>query len=156
MENLNYFNLISLINQINKKLATSSDPEFEDNDISELQMHKILYILYGGFYATYQKELFSPNFEAWRHGPVEIDYRKAYKNQINLNEIDKFEININLDELRFLKSLIRKTLNFSAWSLVQFTHNTEAWSSNYNENNRKCKPIPAEEIKKSFKTNWFN
>lgn len=51
----------------------------EESNVSELHIHKILFILYGAFYKEFNKELFNQNFQAWKYGPVEIDYRKAFK-----------------------------------------------------------------------------
>ena len=147
-------NLIQFINLQNQKLYETAAIEAEEHLVSELHMHKILYILYGGFYAKFKKELFSANFEAWKLGPVEIDYRQAYKSGQNIEVLNKFEIDVSSEELKFLEQVARKTLCFSPWSLVEFTHNSDAWYDNYKSTSHN--PIPVNEIKKSFENSRFS
>lgn len=80
----------------------------ENNDISELQMHKILYFLYGGFLKHYNKEIFKPKFAAWQYGPVETKYRTK-KNDKSFND-SYFKINLNYfnkEEKTILKKLLK-------------------------------------------------
>lgn len=70
----NQENLINLINLQNSELNSElikndqdkNDQEhYEQNPVSELQMHKILYLAFGEFYRKYQTNLFSqPKFAA--------------------------------------------------------------------------------------------
>ena len=46
-------------NKITKNISNKK----EENKVSELHMHKILFIIYGDFYTKFKKELFEPNFE---------------------------------------------------------------------------------------------
>ena len=75
-------NLIDLINEENNSLNQASTNQFEENKISELQMHKILYLLFGEFYKKFNKTSFkNSNFEAWKLGPVEVDFRYGFQKQ---------------------------------------------------------------------------
>lgn len=145
-------NLIKYINETNKKIAKSLFVSSkEDIIISELQMHKILFILYGAFYKHFKKELFDANFEAWKYGPVEVNYRKCFKkDQIN-RDYKNFDIKIKLlkKESEYLDELINILLKKSVWTLVELTHLIPAWKNNFNENKQNCK-IPKEDIFKSF------
>lgn len=157
-------NLINMINSINddffceKTKINTLDQEEQYNSVSELQMHKILYILYGNFYRTFSKELFEKaKFQAWTWGPVEYDYRYALKILKNENNnegynkiIDKFNISdLSEEEYIFLDKKIRRLLNYHPWALVEFTHQTNAWIKNYSEG-VKNKSISIEDIKKDF------
>ena len=126
-------NLIDLINEENNSLNQADTEELEEDNVSELQMHKILYLLFGEFYKKFNKSLFNnSNFEAWKLGPVEVDFRWAFKNK-KIKEITKFNVFLNEEEIYFLKSLIQKFLHFSVWSLVEITHSSDAWIHNYSD-----------------------
>lgn len=125
-------NLIQYINWINEHALFDEekvkDKMQENNDISELQMHKILYFLYGGFLKHYNKEIFKPKFAAWQYGPVETKYRTK-KNDKNF--IDSyFKINLNdfsSEEKDYLEKTTKKLLKLSPWTLVELSHLTDAW-----------------------------
>ncbi|MDE5767016.1 MAG: DUF4065 domain-containing protein, partial [Malacoplasma sp.] len=121
MKKLNYDNLIYLIIDINnsmddqlenlypyKKTKLGSQIDDQENKISELFMHKILFFIYGGFFKNFKKNLFEPNFEAWKYGPVEIDYRKEFKKN-KKSSFQKFSLNklkLNSEEKKYLKITI--------------------------------------------------
>ena len=143
-------NLIDLINEENNSLNQASTNQFEENKISELQMHKILYLLFGEFYLEFNKNLFDqPNFEAWKLGPVEIDFRKGFKEN-KINQIKKFNIFLNYKEIMFLKGLIKKLLRHSAWYLVDITHTSNAWIDNYDGKEDSRNKISEKDIKDKF------
>ena len=121
--------------------------EMSSSNLSELHMHKILYIQYGLFYKQFKKELFKCDFEAWKYGPVEVNYRKNKEDKEYLNKY--FKVNLNKKENFFLLRLTKKIIKFSPWVLVDFTHSTEAWLDNYKEDERHNK-IPSKDIKKTF------
>lgn len=145
-------NLINFIQEKNKELnKVSKFEEQEENDVSELHFHKILFILYGSFYAKFNKELFNPNFKAWKNGPVEQDYhliKKENKNNLKIKFNFKFETNI---EKEYLTKITIKLLKFSPWSLVEYTHSLDAWINNYIES--QSKEIPKKDIIRTFKKN---
>ena len=128
-------NLIDLINEENNSLNQVDAKELEEDNVSELQMHKILYLLFGEFCKKFNKTLFkNSNFEAWKLGPVEVDFRYGFQNN-KLKEISKFNVFLNDEEISFLKLLIQKFLHFSVWSLVEITHSLDAWIHNYSDVN---------------------
>lgn len=150
-------NLITFIKDINNELNWNTQDLnlVEENNVSELHIHKMLFIVYGAFYKKFNKELFEPNFAAWKYGPVELDYRKFAKDDKN-DLINKFNFSLqNNSEENYLKKLIQKLLKFSPWSLVEYTHSFEAWINNYDENNKIGKKISKEDIFESFKDKNF-
>lgn len=143
-------NLIDLIQEkfefLNKENIKFNDENNinEELKVSELQAHKILYFLYGYFWKEYEKELFKANFEAWKYGPVEVDFRK--------NKISKFDIKLNEIEKKFTEEKISQLLNYGVWFLVEQSHLTKPWIDNYSsEVNCKWKKIKNKEIKDFFK-----
>ena len=151
-------NLISFIKKINddlNKTITKEQDFHEGNEISELHTHKILFIVYGAFYEKFNKEIFEPNFQAWKYGPVEIDYRKFIKDNDEKN-LNKFDCEINNNEKIYLEKLIIKLLKFSPWSLVEYTHSLDAWINNYEGEEIDYKRIPKEDIFKSFENRNFD
>lgn len=153
-------NLINFIKEVNQELneKTNEIDHYEENEVSELHIHKILFILYGAFHKEFNKELFNPNFQAWKYGPVEIDFRKYFTNRklnnINQNDEDlynKFNYVLNNNqEKNFLKKVTTNLLKFSPWSLVEYTHSLDAWINNYCENTSKPNAIKKQDIFKSF------
>ncbi|MDE5545491.1 MAG: DUF4065 domain-containing protein [Malacoplasma sp.] len=158
MKKLNFNNLIYLINGVNSSMDDQLENLYhykkvsddQENKISELFMHKILFFIYGGFYKNFNKDLFEPNFEAWKYGPVEIDYRKEYKINENSN-FEKFDLKkLNNDEKKYLKKTISNLLKNSPWNLVSISHDTIAWKNKYvpDKNNK----ILKKDIIESFKS----
>lgn len=136
----NQENLINLINLQNSELNSElikndqdkNDQEhYEQNPVSELQMHKILYLAFGEFYRKYQTNLFSqPKFAAWTYGPVELDYREFLKTK-DQKLLEKFIITVDSQQLIFLKKLIKQLLKHSVWHLVNISHTSKAWYDVY-------------------------
>ncbi|MDE6894503.1 MAG: DUF4065 domain-containing protein [Malacoplasma sp.] len=159
MEKLNYDNLIDLIISINNSMDDELENLYlykksvddQENKISELFMHKILFFIYGGFYKNFQKDLFEPNFEAWKYGPVEIDYRKEFKknNEPNFQKFNLNKLKLNNEEKKYLKTTLSNLLKNSPWNLVSISHDTIAWKNRYSpDSNNK---IFKEDIIESFK-----
>lgn len=155
-EKLNKLNVIDFIINVNdENFSVDKEDKKEDNKISELQIHKILYIVYGNFYAKFEKELFKDaHFEAWKYGPVEVDFRRYFNPNIKISESlklkihGKFDVELKIEEKDFLFKIIEKTLRFSPWSLVNFTHNTDPWLNNFDKDEM---IIPNKEIQEWFK-----
>lgn len=159
-KNMEYKNLINLIKTINDRMGSEleniSSENFsrilsrEENELSELFMHKILFFIYGGFYKNFEKELFKPNFEAWKYGPVEKDYRKQRKSKKpNYEKFDLDSLKLNEEEKKYLYRTISNLLKNSPWNLVSISHDTKAWKKNYNSSKRN--KILKEDIFESFK-----
>ena len=143
-------NLIDFIYQENNNLNQTVAAEFEENNVSELHMHKILYLLFGLFYRKFKRDLFADaNFEAWKYGPVEVDFRIAFKNKA-LKGLTKFNLVLTKAEIVFLTKLTKKFLCYSPWLLVDITHTSDPWSNNYNDQMISRNKITVEEIHKNF------
>lgn len=146
-------NLIDFINKINDSLFEDSKVK-EENNVSELHAHKILFIIYGSFYEKFNKELFEPNFRAWKYGPVELDYREYKKKDCKKDVIKKFDFILESEEEEFLKKIITRLLKFSPWSLVEYTHSLSAWKKNHKDDDSE-NIISKDDIFQSFKDRKF-
>ena len=136
--------IVQYINEVNAELCKDTK---QSNEVTELQMHKILFFLYGRFYNQYNIELWQPNFEAWKYGPVEINYRHNPK-LVEPIDIDQ----LSLDQKNELHRMTIKLLKTSVWQLVDFSHTLNSWINNQNKNNSK---ISKEEIQQDFSTISF-
>lgn len=111
---------------------------------------KILFHVYGAFYKHFKKELFNANFEAWKYGPVEINYRNILKS--GSEDFSLFDIKFKLTNKQneYLDNVIDLLLKKSAWELVELSHLIPAWENNFDINKEHCK-IPNKDIQESFK-----
>lgn len=164
-------NIINLINDLNGNLYTKIVDHYninksnkiylnseqnmihESSRVQELKMHKILYFLYGNFYSKYKKELFKANFQAWKYGPVEIDYRKEIKKE--QNSFEKFNVEISTEELEYIKYLIETLLKNSTFELVNASHFTDPWKKYYKGDESKWQKIPKKDIQDFFQNKGF-
>lgn len=143
-KNGNEMDIIQYIDKVNAELCKDTN---EINKVTELQMHKMLFLIYGRFYNQYNIELWQPNFEAWKYGPVETNYRrhKILNKPIDINQL-------SIDQKDKLKKMIIKLLWFSVWELVDYTHTLDSWKNHYE---KKDKVISAKEIQDEFAKIFF-
>ncbi|AHK22426.1 Panacea domain-containing protein [Candidatus Hepatoplasma crinochetorum] len=140
--------LVNEIKKIHLKLNKNirefnkSEKNKEEIKVSELQIHKILYFVYGYFWKKYQEELFAADFEAWKYGPIEINYR------INKKIIES-KIIFNEEKKEFIKDKINKLLVYEIWFLIEQSHLTTPWIKNFNSD-KDPKKIDNNEIKDFF------
>lgn len=136
--------IVQYINEVNVGLSEGTE---ESSIVTELQMHKMLFLIYGRFYNHYNIELWQPNFEAWKYGPVETNYRH------NLELVKPIDIDqLSIDQKNQLKKMIIKLLGFSVWELVDYTHTLDSWKNHYE---KKDKVISAKEIQDEFARIFF-
>lgn len=142
-------NLIKYIEDINKSFFENSKVKIE-NPVTELHMHKILFFLYGSFWKKFYKELFNANFEAWKYGPVEINYRNNKDSNKNLNILFPLNVSkLSKDEKEYLDNTIRKLLKVSAIRLMEASHLTNVWKNAYDANKKRIR-ISNDDIKTDF------
>lgn len=143
-------NLLDLIKERNKKMIEQADG-MQVGELSELHLHKILFIVYGQFYVKFKRELFNCEFQAWKYSPVEMRLRELLNK--NKKENKKFfDVELNDKEEIYIIKVIDKFLRVSPWALVDFTHSMDAWMFNYNDEDKEHnKLIPKEEIISSIK-----
>lgn len=124
-----------------------------NNDVTNLKLQKLLYFAQVEHYKKYGRWLFSDQIEAWRYGPV---VRKVYDwlhgcggyvitdFDVDLSEADS----IKGDTKEFLDEFWSKYDDYSAWGLVQKTHEAGSpWSRVYDGGIGDKEVIPRELLK---------
>lgn len=142
-----------------------------EESITNLKLQKILYFLYGSYYAMTCEELFSDSFEAWAYGPVVrssyINYSifgaetiPPHNNYLNLLFDKEVGYNSELNEQFYIKLFNDKTMDLindtldvliklPAMKLVEISHKEGGpWSKFYERGNKKL-------IKKDYLLEYF-
>lgn len=102
------------------------------------------------------EDLFEPNFEAWKYGPVDPDvyfkfkYRNDYKGKNKINPIKDVDDGV----MTMIKSFIDETLNeifdISDFTLVDITHEDNSWKETYKKYPEGNGKIDSESIKQEY------
>ena len=117
---------------ISKYILSISKPEVGDI-ISNLKLQKLLYYCQGFHLALYNEPLFPEVIEKWHYGPAvpEIySLYKKYKGQaIPSNQWKKLSefIFLSKDKIDLIGQVYNNYGQFSAWKLVEMTHNETPW-----------------------------
>lgn len=143
-----------------------------------LKIQKSMYLLwsfYAGTYGSidygdeifneddslrYPNQLFEPDFEAWRYGPVDYDIYKEMKHGQLSGSNDNIDDLFNKSSLNddsqkrniamFLENLISQINDMDDFSLVNRTHQDHSWLDNYKEGKSFIK-IPSQQIQEEYK-----
>lgn len=143
-------NLNKYINDFYKKLNLEKNAlanEFNipvSKEISRMKLNKILYFMYGYFWKEFEKELYDANFEAWKCGPIEVNYESVETILLNKKELEK------------IKHFSKNLLSYSTWYLIEQSQLTSPWERNFTISEKgKClkTKISNEDIKKFFMEN---
>lgn len=116
-------------------------------NITKIRTHKIMYFLYVEYYKRNKKDLFIPNFQAWRYGPVEVDIYYFKCNQSN-ETMTKSDIN-------FIHEIYKYYEVYSDFQLVNISHESIPWIMKYNiKDIYHNKPISSKFIKDCITSNY--
>ena len=141
--------IIEYINKVNKEWHPDL---MEMNDISEMFMHKILFIIYGEFYARYEIELWKPKFVAGKYGPIELNNYQRYLYD-GIDEYHKLNdaidvLKLNYNQIQWLRNEIIRIIKHSIFTVIEYIcNNFECWKTHYDNNEEE---IPNDEIRKEF------
>lgn len=98
-----------------------------NNDLTNLKLQKLLYFAQVEYLKKYGTPLFDDEIQAWQYGPVVksvYDWLKCYGSYV----ITDFDVELedfnNLPEniKDFLEAIWKKYVKYSAWGLVEKTH----------------------------------
>lgn len=124
----------------------------EADYISNLKLQKLLYYAQGVYLALYDEPLFDDEIVAWQYGPVVDTVYQTYK--VNGSDgIKEFELpteNFSEREEGVLQFTYKTFGQFSAWKLVDMTHNETPWAST-----SMCGVITQDKIKTFFVENYL-
>ena len=108
-----------------------------NNDLTNLKLQKILYFAQVEFLKSHDVALFQENIQAWQYGPV---VREVYDwlSQCGGYVITEFDValedtsNIASEIIDFLNMIWDKYSRYSAWGLVEKTHEPNSvWNRVY-------------------------
>lgn len=121
--------------------------------LTPLKLQKILYLAQGWSYVWDNKPLFDDEFEAWQYGPVNVEvynYFKVYgRGEIPEEEgVNYIYADENAKET--IEAVWDNYARFSAFDLVELTHNQEPWKNAYSSG----RTIKNREIKKYFQSTY--
>ncbi len=106
-----------------------------DNKIwlTNLKLQKLLYFAWIKYFEDTRKSLFDDDFEAWKYGPVVpsvyYDFWQYAGSTIMFAKTPSSIVDSGTKD--FLLSMLREYEDRSAYSLIDASHKTEAWKSNY-------------------------
>ena len=129
-------------------------------DISPLKLQKTLYLLYamwGGnallINSDIEKgdktielteklpvDLFEPNFEAWKYGPVDPEVYHNFKSnryQGEDNITNKNRDNLLDTVISFIDSILKQVFEINDFSLVALSHEDRSWKDAYESPDKK-------------------
>lgn len=123
----------------------SSEMQTDDaNDeyLTQMKLHKLLYYAQGVNLALFSEKLFSEDLLAWRHGPVVREVYERFKGQreigeeISDEELENYEeISDDLDNRMVLEVVYETFGGYSAAKLRNMTHEETPWIEAYESRN---------------------
>ena len=126
-----------------------------NNDVTNLKLQKLLYFAQVEYIKQTGKKLFDDSIQAWQYGPVVpkiYEWLKGCGGYV----ITEFDISLeaadglNEDIKKFLDWFWDKYSNYSAWGLVQKTHEPSSpWSKVYKDGSGDKQEIPFELLKQA-------
>lgn len=144
-------NIADYIEKVNKDIYKDSGVK---NQVSDMKINIMLFMIYGAFYNKYKKSLWKPHFEAGKYCPVEKEYNHIgwLDNAVDVEKLTK-------PQKKELERMVKKLLTFSTHTLADACQTMEAY-----KDYKKVpidgvavfdKAIPAKAIKECFKRIWF-
>ena len=137
------------------------------NDLTNLKLQKLLYYAQGHWLNLYDSPLFPEPIEAWLYGPVIRAVYDSYKDEsedrpIRVHPILQGQekllpsLELAVHESVFLDDIYRYYGQYSAWKLVDMTHQDLPWKSTFQPEKPYLKPeISLDILKQFFKSGVF-
>ena len=124
----------------------------EADYISNFKLQKLLYYAQGVYLALYDEPLFGDEIVAWQYGPVVKSVYETYKSNEadGIKDFDNPIENFSEREEGVLQFTYKTFGQFSAWKLVDMTHNETPWAST-----SMCGVITQDKIKTFFVENYL-
>lgn len=131
-----------------------------NTDLSVLKHQKLLYYIQAWYLAFHNIPLFSNNFQAWIHGPVNREIYDRYKeskylySEMNIEDInDKDVLNkLSKDIKLHVDSVLDAYAGFSAIQLEIMTHQEDPWieARKGYETNERCEEVIKDTTMKDY------
>lgn len=119
----------------------------EDNDLTPMKLHKLLYYSQGFHLALCDSALFTDPIEAWENGPVVRSVYTAYASQFSdgvyqVGEHPSGNADALLaDQQQVVDEVLETYGQFSAWRLREMTHEERPWADHYQADKKNVIPI---------------
>lgn len=94
----------------------------EENDMTEMKMHKLLYFAQKQHYLNFGEWLFADEFEGWVHGPVNREVRNHFEFLPVVQTED-----LALEEEYTIREVLHDYGKYSAFHLRELSHQDEAY-----------------------------
>ncbi|RLC22006.1 MAG: hypothetical protein DRI57_00895 [Deltaproteobacteria bacterium] len=98
--------------------------------ISNMKLQKLVYYAQGFHQAIFEKPLFEADIEAWTHGPVIPELYDEYRkyDSLPLPKPDDMDYSVYDKDVRELLDEVYAVFGqFSAWKLMNMTHEESPW-----------------------------
>lgn len=135
--------------------------KLEDNhSLINLKLQKLLYYIQAWSYGMYEKPFFNGDFQAWIHGPVNIDIYNRFNStkylysEIEIEDVsdntvfDKFDKN----DSEFIDYILENYAQFSGAQLENISHNEQPWieTRRHLKSNERCTKIISPDLLISY------
>ena len=91
--------------------------------LTNLHLQKLAYICHGVSLSKFERPLFIEDVRAWQYGPVVpsiyIKFKEFASSPVT---IEPEQVELDLESLKIVDSVIEKFGDLSAWQLVKLTH----------------------------------
>ena len=105
-----------------------------EDGITNLKLQKLLYYAQGYHLAYFDKPLFADPIKAWQYGPVVPNVYQILKQfgryPVDFSRDDFQKVNPSLlanDSRNLLDSVFEQLGQYSAWKLMEMTHEEDPW-----------------------------
>ena len=107
----------------------------EDNNASliNLKLQKLLYYVQAWSYGINKKAMFSGEFEAWVHGPVNREIYNRFNptkylySEINIDDCQNPGVVLSQEDAEFVDFILENYIKYSGAELERLTHNEKPW-----------------------------
>jgi uncharacterized phage-associated protein len=113
--------------------------DFNDADLSNMKLQKLLYYAQGHYLAFFGEPLFDEELEAWSHGPVVPSVYRAFKENGSgdIPPTPSFDLSsIDPHTTEFLQKIWNTYGGIAAWKLRDMTHSEDPWATRFAEAER--------------------
>lgn len=128
----------------------SRDEGREDADVTQMKLHKLMYLAQANFLSSVDNRLFASDIEAFEHGPVIKELYPHFRHygrsvivvasdEAAWQAKDSVRNHLPQDTKEFLDLVWEKYGDYSASELRKLTHSQSPWLHAYKSGHRHCK-----------------
>jgi uncharacterized phage-associated protein len=117
-------NILEIASALNTIYHQVYSPLRDEDDMTEMKMHKMLYFAQKTHYKNFGKWLFEEDFEGWVHGPVNKEVRSNFTT-IKLTPFDIDEL--TPEEEYTIRETVFEYGQYDAFTLREMSHDDKAY-----------------------------